>query len=129
MGMPFLYILGEFNKKESNHHEEALYCSMRHPFLAAVLVVPAFAEPLNTSIISPAVTDINDFIVDTNGPRVRYVSNHKDYMTDAGGPLYYDKDAIVSAVECIASQMAEKTIQHVKKPRVMLIPAPVWEEK
>ena len=97
--------------------------------LAAVLVVPAFAEPLNTSIISPAVTDINDFIVDTNGPRVRYVSNHKDYMTDAGGPLYYDKDAIVSAVECIASQVTEKTIQHVKKPRVMLIPAPVWVEK
>ena len=61
--------------------------------LAAVFVVPAFAEPLNTSI------------------------------------LYYDRDAIVSAVECIASQMAEKTIQHVKKPRVMLIPAPVWEEK
>ena len=50
-------------------------------------------------------------------------------MTDAGGPLYYDKDAIISAVECIASQVAEKTIQHVKKPRVMLIPAPVWEEK
>lgn len=97
--------------------------------LAAVLVVPAFAEPLNTSISSPAVTDINDEIVDTNEPRVRYVSNRKDYMTDAGGPLYYDKDAIISAVECIASQVAEKTIQHVKKPRVMLIPAPVWEEK
>lgn len=54
--------------------------------LIAVFVVPAFAEPFNSSNSKPAIADIN------------------------------------------AGQVAEENIHSVSTPRVVLIPAPIWEE-